>query len=141
MSNAISAQGTLIARAPQATPAVFTNIAELRNITPPALTRNPIETTNHNDLDDSFIVGIRRKGEFSFAIGFLPNTATHDHLTGLTKAWADGTRDNYKITFPDGSTWAFSGYVTSIAPSAPVDDALTADITIRPTGAMTFTVA
>lgn len=141
MSNAISAQGTLIARAPAATPSTYTNIAELNNITPPALTRNPIETTNHNDLDDSYIVGIRRHGEMSFNISFLPGDPTHDHITGLQKAWADGTRDNYKITFPDGTSWLFAGFVTSIAPSAPVDDRLTADITIRPHGGHSWEVA
>ena len=138
MSDAISAQGTLIARAPAATPSTYTNIAELRSMAAPPLTRNAIESTNHNDLDDSFIVGIRRKGEFSFTIGFLPGNATHDHLTGLIKAWADGTKDNYKITFPNGATWVFAGYVTQVAPNAPTDDLLTADITIRPTGAITF---
>lgn len=136
--NAISAQGTLIARAPQATPSTFTTIGELRDITPPPLMRNPIETTAHNDIEEHFIVGIRRKGELQFQIGWVPTLATHDHLTGLIKAWKDGTRDIYKITYPDNSTWTFSGFVTNVGPSAPVDDGLVADITIRPTNTMTF---
>jgi len=138
MPEAISAQGTLIARAPAATPTVFTTIAELRNITPPPLTRNPIETTSHNEVEESFVVGIRRKGEMTFTIGFVPTNATHDQLTGLEKAWLDGSRDIYRITYPDATQWLFSGFVTNIAPAAPVDDGLTADITIRPTGTMTF---
>jgi hypothetical protein len=138
MPNAISAQGTLVARAPAATPTVFTTIAELRNITPPPLMRNPIETTSHNEDEESFVVGIRRKGEMTFALGFVPSLGTHDHLTGLTKAWLDGSRDVYRVTYPNASVWLFSGYVTNIAPSAPVDDGLTADVTIRPTGIMSF---
>jgi len=139
MPDAISAQGTLVARAPAATPTVFTTIAELRDITPPPLTRNPIETTSHNEAEESFVVGIRRKGEFTFSIGYVGSLATHNEATGLTKAWLDGSRDIYKITFPDNTIWLFSGYVTNIAPSAPVDDGLTADVTIRPTGIMTIT--
>lgn len=138
MPDAISAQGTLIARAPQATPSVFTTIGELRNITPPPLTRNPIETTSHNEVEESFVVGIRRKGEFAFQIGFVPSGATHNETTGLIKAWKDGTRDIYRITYPDGAQWLFSGFVSNFAPAAPVDDGLTADVTIRPTGIMTF---
>lgn len=136
--NALSAQGTLIARAPVATPSTFTTIGELRDITPPPLTRNPIETTAHNDVEEHFVVGIRRKGEMTFQIGYVPDLGTHDHLTGLTKAWIDGSRDIYKITYPDGTEWMFSGFVTNIGPSAPVDDGLVADVTIRPTGTMTF---
>lgn len=138
MPDALSAQGTLIARAPAATPDTFTTIAELRDITPPPLMRNAIETTSHNESEESFVVGIRRKGDMSFQLGFVPDGATHDHLTGLTKAWLDGSRDIYKVTYPDGTQWLFSGYVTNIGPSAPVDDGLVADVTIRPTGVMTF---
>jgi len=138
MPQAISAQGTLIARAPQATPSVFTTIGELRDITPPPLMRNPIETTSHNEQEESFVVGIRRKGEMTFAVGFVPSIASHDHLTGITKSWLDGSRDIWRITYPDNSVWLFSGYVTNIGPAAPVDDGLTADITVRPTGLMTF---
>lgn len=134
MSVGISAQGTLLARAPQATPGTFTNIAELKNLTPPAIRRNPIELTNHNDLDDSWIVGIRRSGECTFNLNWLPTNATHDHLTGLTKARNDGTKDEYKVTYPDGTGVRFFAYVTELGPTAPVDDALTASVTLRPTG-------
>jgi len=127
-SNAISAQGTLISRN-------GTDIAELRDITPPALTRNPIETTMHNSEDDSYVVGIRRKGELSFTLGFLPSgEATHNAVAGLMEAWAEGSKDRYEITFPDGAKWIFSGFVSNIAPSAPVDDGLVADVSIRPSG-------
>jgi hypothetical protein len=137
MSNAISAQGTLIARKPAGS-GVYTDIAELRDITPPPLTRNPIETTSHNELEESFVVGIRRKGELQFSLGFVPSLPSHDALVGLTKSWLDGAKDSWRITYPDGSVWIFDGYVTAIGAAAPVDDGLAADITIRPTGLMSF---
>lgn len=133
VSNAISAHGTIITR--NGTP-----IAELRDITPPALTRNPIETTMHNSDDDSYVVGIRRKGELQFELGFLPSgEASHNAVAGLMKAWADGSQDLYEIDFPDGAEWLFSGFVTNIAASAPVDDGLTAQVSIRPSGGHIFT--
>lgn len=143
-TNGISAQGTLIARSidpnwpddnPQGGPLDFEEIAELMDITPPALTRNAIETTTHNQQDDRYIVGIRRHGEMSFNVNFLPGNGTHDHLTGLQKSWHDGARDIYRLTYPDGTQWLFSGFVTNISPAAPVDDRLAADVTVRPTGA------
>lgn len=150
MSDGISAQGTVIARSPDPNwpptspvggSVTFTEIGELRDTTPPALSRNEIELTNHNDEDDSYIVGIRRHGTMNVNINFVPRNATHDHLTGLQKAWFDGTRDIYKLTYPDGTSWLFSGFVTNVGPSAPVDDRLSADVNIRPTGKHDWAVA
>lgn len=137
MSLAISAQGTLIARQPFGSVG-YSTIGELRDITPPPLSRNPIETTSHNEVEESFVVGIRRKGELQFSIGYVPSLASHDHLSGLTKSWLDGAKDSWRITYPDNSVWIFDGYITNIGPSAPIDDGLVADITIRPTGVMSF---
>lgn len=137
MGEGISAQGTLIARQPLGA-GPFITIAELSDITPPPLMRNPIETTTHNGIEEQFTVGIRRKGELTFSVFWLPTDPTHDHLTGLQQAWEDGSRDIWRVTYPDGRQWLFSGYVTNIGPAAPVDDALTADITVRPTGLMTL---
>jgi hypothetical protein len=130
MSSGISAQGTTIERN-------GTLIAELRDITPPALTRNTIDTTTHNDLEDSYVVGIRRKGDLSFMINYLGSgEATHGSSSGLVDAWQTGAKDLYHITFPDGAHWYFSGHVVNIAPTSPVDGAQTAQISVRPSGSM-----
>ncbi len=127
-SKSISAHGTIISRN-------GTEIGELHDITPPPLTRNTIEMTTQNSSDDSYVVGIRRKGELAFNVGFLPSgDASHNSMTGLVKAWNDGSKDLYLITFPDGSTWQFSGFVTNVAPTAPVDGGLEAAISVRPSG-------
>lgn len=132
-SNGISAHGTIIKRN-------GTAIAELKDITPPPLTRNPIDTTTHNSDDDSYVVGIRRKGELQFMVNWLPSgEATHDANTGLLDAWATGSKDEYQILFPDGAVWLFSGFVTNIAPTQPVDGAQEASISIRPSGGQVFT--
>ena len=132
-SNGISAHGTIIKRNGVA-------IAELKDITPPPLTRKPIETSTHNSDDDSYVVGIRRKGELQFVVNWLPNDdETHDADGGLLTAWADGTKDRYDIEFPDGAVWLFSGFVTNIAPKNPVDGVQEASISIRPSGGQIFT--
>lgn len=131
-SDAISAHGTLVFRNGD-------EIAELRDITPPPLTRNTIETTTQNSSDDSYVVGIRRKGELTFNLGFLPSgEASHNSLAGLVKAWHDGSKDLYELVFADGASWSFSGFVTNIAPTAPVDGGLEASVNIRPSGGHIF---
>ena len=132
MSNAISAHGTLVKRA-------SVTIGELMDITPPSLLRNTFDTTNQNDADESFVVGVKRKGELQFTINFLPSgDSTHGTVSGLMKAYTDGTKDLWQITYPDGSSWSFSGFVVNISPKAPVDGAMQADVTVRPTNAFVF---
>lgn len=137
MGDAISAQGTIIERDPLGAGS-FSAIAELRDISGPALSRNPIETTNHNDEDESFVVGIRRHGEVTFTIGYIPTNASHSSGAGLIQSWQDGARDVFRVTYPDGSEWVFSGFISNFAAGAPVDDGLTADVSIRTTGQMMF---
>lgn len=137
MGDAISAQGTIISRGPGGT-GPFTAVAELRDISGPALSRNPIETTNHNDADENYVVGVRRYGEVTFTIGYIPGNATHDSGTGLINSWSEGARDIFQVEYPDGSKWLFSGYISNFGANAPLDDGLTADVSIRTTGGMIF---
>jgi hypothetical protein len=128
MSNAISAHGTLISRN-------GTTIGEVRDITPPPRQRNTFEVTTQNDSDDSYVVGIRRKGEMTFKVNWLVSgDVTHGPSSGLQSAYANGSKDTYKVTYPDSSSELFSGFLTNLAIGAPVDGELAADITIRPTG-------
>jgi hypothetical protein len=131
-SNGISAHGTIVKRN-------HTAIAELKDITPPALTRKPIDTSTQNSDDDSYVVGIRRKGELQFMLNFLPSgEATHDATTGLLDAWASGSKDRYDLLFPDGAQWIFSGFVVNIAPKQPTDGVQEASVSIRPSGGQVF---
>ena len=132
-SNGISAHGTIIKRN-------GTAIAEVKDITPPALSRKSIETTTQNEDDDSYVPGIRRKSEMTFMVNFLPSAeATHGTTSGLMDAWATGSKDLYEVDFPDGAVWSFSGYCVGIAPKAPVDGGFEAQVTIRPTGSQHMT--
>lgn len=134
-NTAISAQGTLVARAPAGgSPLAFVTIGDLEAITPPPETRNEIETTSHNETEETFVVGILRKGPMTLSLGWKPSNTTHGPTSGLQKAIRDGSLDGYRITYPDGWKFIFSGYVTNVGPSAPVDDKLVADVTIRPSG-------
>ena len=129
-SNGISAHGTIIRRN-------GVDINELKDITMPPLSRKPIDTTTQNSDDDSYVVGIRRKGELQFTVNWLPSgDTTHDATSGLLEAWASGSKDRYDVLGPEADAWQwiFSGFVSNIAPKAPVDGVQEATITIRPSG-------
>jgi len=140
MSIAISGHGTLVARALSATPTVFTNIAEMQDVTPPQLSRNEFDATTQDRNIDAYVLGVLRRSAFTMSLNFLNTDGSHDHLTGLMKAMITEPPpiDGYRITFPDGVVWVMSGQVQSISPKAPVDGKLSADVTIRPSGKMTI---
>lgn len=132
MGNALNSHGTKVYRN-------GTLIGEQRDITPPALQRNTFDTSIQTEEDDSSIVGRRRRGDMSMTINFLPSgEATHGAASGLIRAHIDGSRDRYNLVYPDTSNWMFSGFVTNLAPAAPEDGVLSANVTIKPTGAMAF---
>ena len=60
---------------------------------------------------------------------------------GLVKLVVDGTVSNYRLYFPDATPQyaAFSGFVSGFTAKEPMDDALTADVTIKIAGAVTWT--
>jgi hypothetical protein len=133
MSEGISAQGTLVSRNGN-------NVGELLEVTFPELSRKEIELTNHQDNDDAFTVGMRRRGNLQLRMNWLPSG---DNANGMIAAWNNGSLDLYKITAPWPSAghpaapyWMFSGYVTRVGPSAPSDDKLVSSVSIRPSGAM-----
>lgn len=73
---------------------------------------------------------IKDAGEVSFDLVFNYNDPTHDHLTGLYKAWSDSSIDEYELEYPDGSGERFEGFVSNIARQAPVVGHLSAATTI-----------
>lgn len=120
---------------------VFTEIAEVRDITGPGLELTMTETTAHDgDGFRNFVPTLKDAGEVSFPINYVPTNGTHDASTGLLKDYSDRTRRNYKLIFPDTSTttWTFSGYVTGFEPAGPVEGALCANVTIKVAGAPTL---
>ncbi len=136
MGNPISGHGTLIARAPQATPTVFTTIAELSgDIMVPDLTRKEIDSSAHNRDIDSYVLGMLRRSSITFPISYVASDGTHDNITGLYSAIRLNSIDGYRITFPDGDVWVCSGGCSAIKKKAPLDGLLVADITVRPSGA------
>lgn len=126
----ISAQGIIIRR--NTVP-----ITEVRDVTLPALTREAVERTRWQEADDAYRVGIRQYGALQFEINLVPGDTTHE---GLIEAYGTGSEDTYEVLFGGGAEWSFSGFVESIVPQAPVDNALRATVTIRPADAVSFGV-
>lgn len=137
MTTPLASHGTIVSRAPAATPTAFTAIAELGDVTPPDEMRNEFDASSQDRNVDSYVLGILRRGPLTIPLHFIPSNATHDHLTGLQKALHTDPVpiDGWKIAFPDGTTVIHSGQVQHLAYKAPVDGMLAVDLTVRMSGA------
>ena len=133
MSNAIFAHGTLLQRGDGESVETFTTIAEVQDVNGIPLSMDTIEVTNQDSEGgwEEFIGGILRTGEITYDINYQPTSATHlsliSDMTGRVKR-------NFKLIFPDETEIPFTALVTGFSPSAPVDGALTASVTLKGTG-------
>lgn len=130
----IDAFGTILARE-GATPGTYVAIANVSNISGPGLSRETIDVSAHDSPNGyrQFVGGLKDPGEITFDVNYKPSA--HDMLVADLD---DTTATNYRITWPDGSTWTFPAIITGFEPSAPIDDKLAASITLKVSGKPTL---
>ena len=117
--------------------------AQVTNISGPSLSLDTVDVTSHDSTSawEEVVATILRSGEITLDIVYDPANATHKYATGgLLYDLVARTAITFTLIFSDAATteWTFSGYVTAFEPSAPVDGALTASVTIKPTGVVTI---
>lgn len=120
---------------------IFVDVAEVHNISGPSVSRDSIETTHHGSTGGfrEYTPGLRDGGEVSIDINWLPVNGSHEAIyTQLTSGQSSNSQ--YRISFPTtpATTFTFSGHVTGFEASAPIDDRLTASVTIKVSGAPTL---
>lgn len=118
----------------------YTSIAELKDVSGPQLSADTVPVTNHASPGafEELIPTILHQGQITFSINYVPTGATHNAATGLVYLLKNKLKRSFKVIFPDTTAWISSGYVTGFQPTEPVAGALTAAITIRPTGLPTL---
>lgn len=143
MTQAVNAYGTLLKMGdgivPPATTEVFTTIAEVKDIDGPGFEASTNEATNHSSSGATreWLAGMLDAGEVSFDLNFLPGNATQNATTGLLSLYFARKVRNFQLVWPNGQC-NFKALVTGVEPSAPVDDVLTASVTLKVTGLPTF---
>lgn len=142
MTSAIAGYGTLLKIGDGGDPETFTTIAEVVTIGGPALGLDMIDATNHDSTGgwEEVIGGILRSGEVTFDINYIPTHATHDASTGLIADMVARTKRNFELVFPntDETTFSFTALVSKFVPSAPVDNKLSASVSLKLSGQPTL---
>lgn len=140
-SSAFWAYGSKLKLGDGASPEVFTTIAELKDITPPQLTRDSIEVSNQDSTSAwrEHIPGWRDGAEVTFNANWIPINATQDEDTGVLETFNDNTNHNWQILLPDASTLiSFSGHVTAFNPELPMESQGELSVTIKISGPVTI---
>lgn len=140
-TSAHSAWGTLLKLGDGATPTeMFTTVAEVKDISGPALVTETEDVTSHDSPSGHIerIATLIDTGEITFDVNLIPADATHNETTGLASVARDKTKHNFRILFPTGSKM-ISGpaIVTNMEYGAEVAGVLQASVTLTPCGLWT----
>lgn len=137
MTQVKSSFGTFLQMGDGGAPEAFTTIAEVGDIAGPAVSRDTEEVTNHSSPDgyEEFINTIKRSGEVTFPINFIPDHPTHDQETGLLGVLDTGVLKNWRLLLSTtGHRWQFAALVTNFEGASPVVGKQSADVTLKISG-------
>jgi len=133
-TNAMIGYGTLLKRGDGANPENFTTVAEVLSCTGPNLSLNIVDATHMESpgYTQEFLPGLIDPGTITLNCAFVPSDTSQSNLMSDLK---NRTKRNFQMVFPDptNTTWGFAGYVVGWAVTAPINDRLTADISIKVT--------
>jgi len=108
-------------------------LAEVSNISGPSKSRETIDVTSFDSTGGyrEFIGSLRDGGEVSLNMNF---TAAAYEI--MNDDFEDDDLQQYQIVLPDSAatTFEFSGLVTGLPLEVPLDDKITANVTIKVSG-------
>lgn len=117
---------------------IYVQVAQLRDVTGPSMKKDRVDVTTKDSTARwrEFLSTLRNGGDVTFEIEYDPAAATH---ATLIDDFESDTTTQYQIAFGDAGTTAasFVGTVTGFEPTGPMEGALTANVTISITGAVT----
>jgi len=132
-SNAVAGVGTKFRRWDGSN---WVNIAEINSITGPNKSRDTIDVTSLDSTGGyrEFIGGFRDGGTVT-----LPMNFTRDTYDLMNTDFESDDLQNYEIFLPDdeATSFEFAALVTELGLAVPVDDKITADVTLKVSGQVT----
>lgn len=139
-TQALSAYGTLLKRGDGGAPETFTTVPEVRSISGPSTETDEAEVTTHSSAAAGayreFILTLIDAGSIEFDLNYVPSDAVHQNIRS---DFASRAKRNWQLVLPgNAQTISFSGYVKTFSLEFPTDDAVTASVSIRLTGGVTF---
>ena len=139
-TNASIGYGTIFQRGDGADPETFTPVGEVINELPWDMTKDVVDATHHGSPNRyrEKISGLRDAGEIVIEVNHVPGgTAFTDALSDFN----DDVARNYKIVWSDTSELEFSGILSNLSVTSPLDDKMVASLTYTLASEPTYTAA
>lgn len=117
-----------------------TLIYGITNIGGPNLSRPEIDITTMESVAKEYkAAALTDPGTLTFGLQYNPANAVHAYIVSQSANNVVGN-DIFKITFSDGTDWNFTGSFTAfnITADDPSQGILTADVSVRLSGAINF---
>ncbi|WP_294189076.1 phage tail tube protein [uncultured Sphingomonas sp.] len=138
MSDAMIGYGTRALMQATVSAAALTKLAEVTNVTMPNEQVAEVEVTHYESPGRSreFIPGMSDAGEITVEMNWVPGSEA-DALIAAAKA--DGKVRTFRIVTPpddNAQMYTFPGFVRGFERGLPMDDRMTATVTIRVAGAV-----
>lgn len=113
-------------------------MGEVYDVSPPNQQTDEVEVTHYGSEGGyrEFIGGLSDGGEVTFSINWVPANATDVILRTLHGSRAVRYQS---IEFPNEARINFYGWVKGFEKGTPMDDKMTATVTVRVTGPSTYT--
>ena len=131
--------GTTLSRLTTPSPAAYTAIPQVREITPPALEMGTAETTHLTSSAREHVATIPDPGEVSFTLEWDPDNAQH---AALWTSFGAKTMETWRITMTDTTPTKidFQGIIKNFGvDNLDVDAVATIPVTIQVSGMPTIT--
>lgn len=139
-----SAFGVLVKRGNGAATEVFTSVSKVRDSNGPEYSLDTINVTNNDSTGgwEEVAPTILRSGSFTFNALHDPRNATQS-TAGIKGDMQSKRLVNWRVYLPPATATgydklAFAGYVTGINQGQPFEGAKTIDVTVKPTGTVTW---
>lgn len=122
---------------------VYVEVAEVKSIGGPSLSRDAVDATHLASDDDygEYIAGLKESGELSLVLNFRPDHVSQGSTAGLLKDFEDGTVRLWRVAWPQFTntpTMTAAGFITGWEPQAGARDLLTVAVKIKLTGKPTL---
>lgn len=142
MPGQLAAESTQLQMGDGAATEVFTTIAHVRSINGLNLSLDTIDVTDYDSPNrwEEHVGTILRSGTLDLEIHFIPDDGTHDSTTGLISKMTARTLTNFQLILPTSPAvqWDFAALVTGVNVVLPHDGAVTARVTLKPSGQPTL---
>lgn len=138
----LAAYGMAVAHGDTETPlvsTVWTEITQIADVQGPDMSAETIDVTAHDSASSyrETVPSFISSGNVTLELNWDPVAATH---VTIRDEFVNRTKSAYRMTFPDSPStqWYFAAYVTAFSPAGPLDNKLTASVTLSIDGATTF---